>query len=105
MAVIRDELSLARAQVGNFHHRSRWYAVENSCPHKGQQVLSQGLTGEDRGRPKIACPLHKNSFSLRTGNHLGGNKEWQLIKYALAGDHRSHDQNHVARRDGAGGFP
>ena len=69
--------------IFNFDQRSRWFAVENRCPHKGQEVISQGLTGEDWQGPKIACPLHKNCFSLKTGKHLGGNKGWQLKKYAL----------------------
>ena len=71
MAVIRDELSLARAQVGNFHHRSRWCAVENSCPHKGQQVLSQGLTGEDRGRAQDCLSPAQEQFFLENGKPLG----------------------------------
>jgi nitrite reductase (NADH) small subunit len=69
--------------IFNFDDGSRWYAVENRCPHKGQEVISQGLTGEDLEGPKVACPLHKNCFSLETGKHLGDNKAWQLKTYDL----------------------
>jgi nitrite reductase (NADH) small subunit len=37
-----------------------------------EMVLSRGMIGEDSMEPKIACPLHKNTFSLKTGKHLNG---------------------------------
>ena len=30
-------------------------------------VLSRGLTGDHEGEPKVACPMHKKTFSLRSG--------------------------------------
>lgn len=58
--------------VFNFAREGRWYACQNSCPHKMEMVLSRGMIGEENGEPKIACPLHKNTFSLKTGEHLNG---------------------------------
>ena len=58
--------------VFNFAREGRWYACQNLCPHKMEMVLSRGMTGEEQREPKIACPLHKNTFSLRTGKHLNG---------------------------------
>ncbi|MEQ8219899.1 MAG: nitrite reductase small subunit NirD [Arenibacter sp.] len=58
--------------VFNFTREGKWYACQNLCPHKMEMVLSRGMIGEDQGEPKVACPLHKNSFSLKTGKHLNG---------------------------------
>lgn len=58
--------------VYNFTREGTWYACQNMCPHKMEMVLSRGIIGEEQGEPKVACPLHKNSFSLKTGKHLNG---------------------------------
>jgi nitrite reductase (NADH) small subunit len=63
--------------------RENWYAVDNECPHKKQNVLSRGITGCENGEPKVACPLHKNTFSLRTGEHMGGDKALDLKTYPI----------------------
>ena len=59
-------------QLAIFHVASedRYYASENRCPHKKDMVLSRGLLGTQGDEPKVACPLHKKSFSLRTGKGL-----------------------------------
>ena len=58
--------------VFNFTRENNWYACQNVCPHKMEMVLSRGLIGEEEMEPKVACPLHKNTFSLRNGEHLNG---------------------------------
>ena len=58
--------------VFNFTREGTWYACQNLCPHKMEMVLSRGMIGEEHGEPKIACPLHKNTWSLKTGEHLNG---------------------------------
>jgi nitrite reductase (NADH) large subunit len=58
--------------VYNFTDRGEWYACQNMCPHKNAFVLSRGIIGTADGEPKIACPLHKKPFSLKTGASLSG---------------------------------
>jgi NAD(P)H-dependent nitrite reductase small subunit len=58
--------------VFNFASRGQWYATQNMCPHKKAFVLSRGIIGTAGEEPKIACPLHKKTFSLETGKSLQG---------------------------------
>ena len=58
--------------VFNFASRGEWYACQNMCPHKKAFVLSRGIIGDTNGTPKVACPLHKKTFSLDTGECLSG---------------------------------
>ena len=70
-------------QIAVFHAGRQWFAVQNQCPHNRQMVLSRGLLGDSGREPKVTCPLHKNSFSLSDGRHLGGNEQWCLKVYAV----------------------
>jgi nitrite reductase (NADH) large subunit len=57
----------AEIAVFRFDSRGEWYACQNTCPHKHEAVLSRGLIGDQQGAPKVACPLHKKTFSLESG--------------------------------------
>lgn len=61
-------------QIAVFHftHSNEWYACQNLCPHRMEMVLSRGLIGDEKGEPKVACPLHKRTFSLLSGENLNG---------------------------------
>jgi NAD(P)H-dependent nitrite reductase large subunit/NAD(P)H-dependent nitrite reductase small subunit len=63
-----------RSQIAvfNFASRGEWYACQNMCPHKKAFVLSRGIVGDAGGVPKVACPLHKKTFSLESGESLQG---------------------------------
>ena len=58
--------------VFNFAREGNWYACQNLCPHKMEMVLSRGMIGEEQLEAKVACPLHKKTFSLKTGKNLNG---------------------------------
>jgi nitrite reductase (NADH) small subunit len=51
--------------VFNFSRRNQWFACQNACPHKMEMVLSRGMLGSADDIPKIACPMHKKTFSGR----------------------------------------
>lgn len=61
--------------VFHFKRRNEWYACQNLCPHKQQMILSRGLIGSAGDEPKVACPFHKRSFSLRNGACLNASEE------------------------------
>ena len=56
--------------VYNFSRRGEWYATQAVCPHQKDSVLARGLLGDQMGEPKVACPLHKKTFSLVSGKGL-----------------------------------
>lgn len=73
-------------EVGLFNVDGTFYAVGNTCPHRGGPVcegkVTNALEGEwpgvgERldesmtGDPAIACPWHGWEFDLATGTHLG----------------------------------
>ncbi len=56
--------------IFRFESRDEWYATQNVCPHRRDNVLARGLLGSQQGEPKVACPLHKKTFSLLSGKGL-----------------------------------
>lgn len=70
-------------QVAIFNFNSKeWFATQNLCPHKMQMVLSRGLIGSINGEPKVACPFHKKSFSLTSGECLSG-EDYKIKVYPI----------------------
>ena len=59
-----------------------WYACQNGCPHKMEMVLSRGMKGSANNIPKIACPMHKKTFSLVEGSNLNGD-ELKIATYPV----------------------
>lgn len=63
-------------QIALFHfaRRGEWYATQNECPHRHQMALSRGMIGTQNEEPKVACPFHKKTFSLVSGECLTGDE-------------------------------
>lgn len=66
----------------NFTRRGEWYATQNECPHRMQMALSRGMIGSEANEPKVACPFHKKTFSLKSGECLNGD-ECRLKTYSV----------------------
>ena len=68
--------------IFNFARRGEWYATTNECPHRQQMALARGLIGSQGDEPKVACPFHKKTFSLRTGACLS-DEGYQIATYPV----------------------
>jgi nitrite reductase (NADH) small subunit len=71
--------------IFNFTRRGEWYATQNLCPHKMQMALSRGMIGSSNDEPKVACPFHKKTFSLQSGECLSGD-DYQIKTYPVKVD-------------------
>lgn len=69
--------------VFNFSRRNEWYACQNLCPHKKQMILSRGMIGSAGDEPKVACPFHKRTFSLRNGECLNESQEEDISVFPV----------------------
>ncbi len=72
--------------VFNFTSRGEWYACQQMCPHKKAMVLSRGIIGDMQGTPKVACPLHKKTFSLENGSCLSGEQQYSVNVFPVKVD-------------------
>jgi len=68
--------------IFNFSSQGKWYATQNLCPHKFQMVLSRGIIGTSGEEPKVACPFHKKTFSLHTGECMSG-EDYKIKVYPV----------------------
>ncbi|QDV16194.1 Nitrite reductase [NAD(P)H] [Gimesia panareensis] len=76
--------------VFNFQSRGEWFACQQMCPHKQAMVLSRGILGDAQGIPKVACPLHKKTFSLENGSCLSGEEEYAVNVFNVKVDEQEN---------------
>ena len=79
ICILHNDLQIA---VFKFTRREEWYATQNLCPHKKQMILSRGMIGTEGEEPKVACPYHKKTFSLKSGKNLNG-QECDIATYPV----------------------
>lgn len=61
---------IAGRQVAIVRTGDAVYALGNLDPFSKANVLSRGIVGDKDGIPKIASPIFKQTFDLRTGHCL-----------------------------------
>ena len=69
--------------VFNNAARGEWHCTQNMCPHKQAFVLSQGIMGDAAGVSKVACPLHKKNFDLKSGEELGTDNPLRILTFPV----------------------
>ncbi len=62
--VLIDGQQIAIFRIAN---DNELFGLSNVDPFSGAAVISRGIVGSINGEPKVASPMHKQSFSLRTG--------------------------------------
>jgi nitrite reductase (NADH) small subunit len=55
------QVAVFRLSDGSLH------ALSNFDPFSAANVLSRGIVGDRGGEPKVASPIYKQTFNLRTG--------------------------------------
>jgi NAD(P)H-dependent nitrite reductase small subunit len=65
-------VKVGSSELAVYQHSAlgKWYATQNLCPHKQLQVLSRGIIGVAGDAPKVACPIHKNTYNLESGKGI-----------------------------------
>ena len=67
VAALVDGRQIALVRVGD---GDEVYALDNFDPFSHAFVIARGIVGDRQGIPKIASPIFKQSFDLRTGHCL-----------------------------------
>jgi len=58
----RKVVQVNELSIGVFHHEGNWYALRNSCLHRGGPVCTGSLENEI-----LTCPWHGYTYELKTG--------------------------------------
>ncbi len=69
VAALVDGRQIALVRIGE-GDGAEVYALDNFDPFSHAFVIARGIVGDRQGVPKIASPIFKQSFDLRTGQCL-----------------------------------
>lgn len=61
----RKIVQVENLSIGVFHHKGGWYALRNSCLHRGGPVCTGPLNGDT-----LVCPWHGYQYNLLDGRLL-----------------------------------
>src|SRR5215470_18137890 len=55
-------VEVAGQSIAVFNIAGRYYAISNTCPHRGGPLAEGTVTGEE-----VICPWHGSRFDIKTG--------------------------------------
>jgi len=61
----RKIIQVSDLSIGVFHHQGKWYALRNSCLHRGGPVCTGTLEGDT-----LICPWHGYQYDVKNGQLL-----------------------------------
>lgn len=61
----RKIIQVEDLSIGIFHHQDQWYALHNSCLHRGGPICEGSLEGDT-----LTCPWHGYQYHLQDGRLL-----------------------------------
>lgn len=61
----RRIVTVDHLSIGVFHHHGKWYALRNSCMHRGGPVCTGSLVGDT-----LTCPWHGFEYNVTSGQLL-----------------------------------
>lgn len=76
VGALLHEQQIALFRVG---HEQRVYALSNTDPFSGANVMSRGIIGDLQGERVVASPIYKQHFSLATGRCLEDKDQRLLV--------------------------
>jgi nitrite reductase (NADH) small subunit len=83
----RKIIQVGERSIGVFHHKGKWYALRNSCLHRGGPVCTGTLVGD-----VLTCPWHGYQYDVTDG-HLLVDPSAKLEAYPVE---ISDDQVHLS---------
>jgi nitrite reductase (NADH) small subunit len=81
-----EQIALIRTRDGAL------YAISNFDPFSKAFVMARGIVGDRHGVPKIASPIYKQNFNLKTGECLDDPKVRLTVYAVRASEGRIHVQ-------------
>ena len=70
VAALIGKRQIAIVRVVDRNGMEKIYGISNWCPFAKAMVISRGIVGSKGDAPKIASPIYKQNFDLRSGECL-----------------------------------
>ncbi len=65
-------------RIALFNVDGNFYALDDTCPHKGGPLSEGVIAGEE-----VTCPWHGAKFNIRTGNVVGPPARQGVARYGV----------------------